>query len=216
MIRAATLAFTTLAVALPAAAHKGIDHSDATEAAAHAAAQVAQPTLNAALPDTLFPSDFGGDYTLTDHHGQRRTQADPDGNLQLVFFGYATCEAICTVALPIMSEMAEALDAKGIEVTPLVITVDPDTDTVETMGPALDTFAPGLTGLTGTEEELAHARDLFHVERELLFTDPRGVDVYSHGSHIYVMDGDGGFLTLLPPVLSTERMVEIVEGYAKS
>lgn len=113
-----------------------------------------------------------------------------------------------------MSEVAQALTAEGIAVTPLVITVDPGTDTVETMGPALATFAPGLTGLTGTEAELAHARDLFHVERQFLFTDPRGVDVWSHGSHIYVMDSKGGFLTLLPPVLSTRRMVEIVAGYA--
>ncbi len=131
-----------------------------------------------------------------------------------MFFGYATCEAICTVALPIMSEMAEGLAARGIDVTPLVITVDPATDTVETMGPALATFAPGLTGLTGSEADLAQARALFHVERKFLFTDPRGVDVYAHGSHIFVMDGDGGFLTLLPPILSTERMIEIVAGYA--
>ncbi|WP_179378538.1 SCO family protein [Jannaschia marina] len=177
-----------------------------------AAAQ--QATVEAKLPDTLFPSNFGGAYTLTDHHGERRTEVDPQGNLQLVFFGYATCEAICTVALPIMSEMTDALSARGTDVTPLVITIDPETDTVESMGPALDAFAPGLTGLTGTEAELAHARDLFHVEKTLLFTDPRGVDVYAHGSHIYVMDGDGAFLTLLPPVLSVERMVEIVEGYA--
>lgn len=177
-------------------------------------AQAQQATLQATLPDTLFPSNFGGAYALTDHHGQTRTQADPDGHLQLVFFGYATCEAICTVALPIMSEMAAELAARDVDVTPLVITIDPATDTVKTMGPALETFAPGLTGLTGSETELAHARDLFHVEKTLLFTDPRGVDVYAHGSHIFVMDGDGGFLTLLPPVLSTERMVEIVAGYA--
>lgn len=177
-------------------------------------AQAQQATLEAARPDTLFPSNFGGNYVLTDHHGQTRTQADPDGNLQLVFFGYATCEAICTVALPIMSEMAAELAARDIDVTPLVITIDPKADTVATMGPALETFAPGLTGLTGTEAELAHARDLFHVEKTLLFTDPRGVDVFAHGSHIFVMDGDGGFLTLLPPVLSTERMVQIVAGYA--
>lgn len=177
-------------------------------------ASAQQATLEAALPDTLFPSNFGGDYALTDHHGETRTQADPDGNVQLVFFGYATCEAICTVALPIMSEMAVELAARDIDVTPLVITVDPKTDTVDSMGPALETFAPGLTGLTGSEKALAHARDLFHVEKTFLFTDPRGVDVYAHGSHIFVMDGDGAFLTLLPPVLSTERMVEIVAGYA--
>lgn len=184
-------------------------------AALAAPAGAQQATLEAALPDTLFPANFGGTYTLTDHHGNRRTEIDPDGNLQLVFFGYATCEAICTVALPIMSDMAEALAAKGIAVTPLVITVDPEIDTVATMGPALDAMAPGLTGLTGTQADLAHARALFHVERRLLFTDPRGVDIWSHGSHIYVMDGGGGFLTLLPPVLSTDRMVEIVAGYAQ-
>ena len=191
MIRAGVLA---LALALPAAAQ--------------------QATLEAALPDTLFPSNFGGAYELVDHHGRARSQADPDGNVQLVFFGYAQCEAICTVALPIMSEMADALADRGVDVTPLVITVDPETDTVEAMGPALDAFAPGLLGLTGTEAQLAHARELFHVTKTLLFVDPRGVPVYSHGSHIFVMDGDGGFLTLLPPVLSTERMVEIVAGYA--
>ncbi|MEM8851079.1 MAG: SCO family protein [Pseudomonadota bacterium] len=178
------------------------------------AAQESRPTLNAALPDTLFPTNFGGPYALTDHHGRTRTEVDPDGNLQLVFFGYANCEAICTVALPIMSEMATALRADGVETTPLVITVDPAADTVETMGPALDGYAPGLTGLTGSEEDLAQVRDLFHVERTELFVDPRGVTVWSHGSHIFVMDGDGQFLTLLPPVLSTERMVEIVKGYA--
>ncbi|SDZ01629.1 protein SCO1/2 [Jannaschia faecimaris] len=176
-------------------------------------AQAQQATMNTALPDTAFPSNFGGAYDLTDHHGNHRSQADPAGNVQLVFFGYATCEAICTVALPIMSEMTAELAVRDIAVTPLVITVDPATDTVANMGPALATFAPGLTGLTGTEAELAHVRDLFHVERTLLFTDPRGVDVYAHGSHIFVMDGNGDFLTLLPPVLSTARMVEIVEGY---
>lgn len=182
---------------------------------AASAAGAQQRTLETALPDTLFPDNFGGAYELVDHHGETRTEADPDGNIQLVFFGYAQCEAICTVALPIMSEMAAALEEAGIETTPLVITVDPETDTVETMGPALAELAPGLTGLTGSEDALADVRDLFHVQRELLFIDPLGVPVYAHGSHIFVMDGAGEFLTLLPPVLSTERMVEIVAGYAE-
>ena len=177
-----------------------------------AAAQQATPLADE--PDTAFPSDFGGAYALTDHHGRPRTEADPDGHLQLVFFGYATCEAICTVALPIMAEVAEALETDGVPVTPLVVTIDPEVDTVDAMGPALETYAPGLLGLTGTEAELAAARDLFHVEKTPLFEDPTGRTVYAHGAHIFVMDDAGGFLTLLPPVLSPDRMVEIVKGYA--
>ena len=175
------------------------------------------PTLLADRPDTAaFPDDFGGAYVLTDHHGRTRTEVDPDGDLQLVFFGCATCEAICTVALPILSEVASALEARGVGVTPLVVTIDPEVDTVETMGPALDGYAPGLLGLTGTEADLAAVRALFQVERTALFVDPEGKTVYAHGAHIFVMDGDGGFLTLLPPVLPPARMVEIVEGYARA
>ncbi|MBM2577331.1 SCO family protein [Jannaschia sp. Os4] len=172
-----------------------------------------QATLLTDATDTPFPS-FGGEWALTDHHGQARTQADPAGRVQLLFFGYATCEAICTVALPTMSDLAADLAAEGIEVAPLVVTVDPARDTVESMGPALATYAPGLTGLTGSEESLAHVRDLFHVERTLLFEEPLGGAVYAHGSHIFVLDGDGAFLTLLPPILAPEAMVEIVRGYA--
>ena len=180
-----------------------------------AAQDAPRATLLADAPDTGFPSNFGGPYRLVDHHGRPRTEADPDGHLQLVFFGYARCEAICTAALPLMSDLAATLAADGVPVTPLVITVDPEADTVEAMGPALDAFAPGLTGLTGDPGELARVRDLFHVQAELLFVDPLGTPVYSHGSHIYVMDGDGGFLTLLPPVLDPDRMAEIVRGYAE-
>ncbi|MEL7183834.1 MAG: SCO family protein, partial [Pseudomonadota bacterium] len=60
-----------------------------------------------------FPANFGGAYVLTDHHGTTRTQVDPAGHLQLIFFGYASCEAICTVALPIMSDVATALAQDG-------------------------------------------------------------------------------------------------------
>ena len=183
--------------------------------AALAATLLAAPVAaEEAVPPPLFPTNFGGAYALTDHHGNTRTQADPDGHLQLIFFGYASCEAICTVALPVMAEVSADLAARGIPTTPLVITVDPERDTVDSMGHSLAHIAPGLTGLTGSEEALAQVRDLFHVERTPLFEEPLGGTVYTHGSHIYVMDGDGAFLTLLPPILSVERMVEIVTGYA--
>ncbi|WP_308915386.1 SCO family protein [Jannaschia sp. LMIT008] len=175
-----------------------------------------QATLLAPGPDTAFPADIGGAYALTDHHGRARDRTDPDGHVQLVFFGYATCQAICTVALPILSQVAADLTERGIGVTPLVITVDPDVDTVAAMGPALDEYAPGLLGLTGSQDALADARAAFHVERTALFTDPEGNVVYAHGAHIYVMDGDGGFLTLLPPILPPDRMVDIVAGYAEA
>lgn len=188
----------------------------AVGAAAHAGeAQAGETATPLPAPAGLpFPIDVGGDYLLTDHSGQPRSQIDPEGRMQLVFFGYANCQQICSVALPLMGEVAEALDAQGLPVTPLMITVDPQNDTLQNMGPALRAHHPEFVGLTGTEAQLEHAYDLFSVERKLIFEDPEFGPIYAHGSHIYLMDAKGDFLTLLPPILAPERVTEIVTSYA--
>jgi protein SCO1 len=82
------------------------------------------------------------------------------------------------------------------------------------MGPAMAKLSPDFVGLTGTDAELATAYQLFSIESSLVFEDPKSGPVYAHGSFIYLLDGQGRFLTVLPPILSTERMIEIIAGYA--
>ncbi|SIS97178.1 protein SCO1/2 [Roseivivax lentus] len=162
-----------------------------------------------------FPIALGGPFTLTDQSGAPRTEAAPGADLQLVFFGYANCRSICAVALPTMAAAADTLAAGGIDARPVMITVDPDHDTVATIGPPLARFHPAFEGLTGSAADLKPVYDLFAVEHEVLFTDPSGQPVYAHGSHIYLLDGDGAFLTLLPPILGLDRIAEIAKGYVR-
>lgn len=195
--------------AVPVLAHDGVKHSSAESAAKHRAA------IDAPAPDTEpFPFVFGGAFTLTNQAGARRTEADPDGHMQLVFFGYANCPAICSAALPTMADIAAASSAAGIPVTPVMITVDPARDSVEEMRAPLAELSPDIIGLTGTEDELSAVRKLFRVQRKHVFDDPEYGPIFSHGSHIYLMDGAGRFKTLLPPITSPERGVEIVAKYA--
>ncbi len=160
------------------------------------------------------PFDLGGPFTLIDQDGEIRTEVDPDGQMQLLFFGYANCQEICSAALPLMGAVSDVLADDGIAVRPVMITVDPDRDTVETMGPALHAIHPDFVGLTGTEEALEAAYAEFGIEVELLFTDPAGGGVYSHGGLMFLLDGDGAVQTILPPVLPEAQVVEIIRGYA--
>lgn len=160
-----------------------------------------------------FPIALGGPFTLTDQSGATRTEAAPEADLQLVFFGYANCRSICAVALPTMAAATDALVAQGLNARPVMITVDPDHDTVATIGPPLHDHHPDFEGLTGTLAELQPVYDLFAVEHEVLFTEPSGQPVYAHGSHIYLLDGTGDFLTLVPPILGPERIAEIAASY---
>ena len=90
---------------------------------------------------------------------------------------------------------------------------DPERDRVGTMSQPLSAHGPGFVGLTGEQPALDAAYKAFSVERKLVFEDPEHGPVYAHGSHIYLLDAQGAFLTLIPPILSPERAAEIVLSY---
>ena len=160
------------------------------------------------------PALVGGEYALTNQFGQPHTQADPDGRPQLLFFGYANCLQICSSVLPQMAVVADDIAAQtGTALRPVMITVDPKIDTVDTIGPALSQYHDDGIGLTGSEEALQVAYDAFSVEVEYLFDDPQYGPVYSHGSFIYLLDGEGKTLTLIPPILSDDEIVKIIRNY---
>ena len=161
---------------------------------------------------TGFPFNVGGPYALTDQTGEARTEAEPDGHYQLLFFGYANCEQICSAALPMMAEIVDGISDKAT-VRPVMITVDPKQDTVENIGPALSVFHENFVGLTGTDEELQVAYDAFSVEKEVIFVDPSGQEIFSHGSFIYLLDAAGDVLTLVPPIMDVDQAIGIITPY---
>ena len=160
-----------------------------------------------------FPAVKGGDFRLIDHHGDVRTSSNPAGHFQLVFFGYAKCKAICTAALPAMAEAVDVLDASGVTVTPLLVTVDPARDTVAALREAAPVIHPRLVGLTGSEEALDAAYKAFNVQKKFLFDHLEEGPIYSHGSFIYLLDGAGRFQTLFPPIASPDHIATVIAGY---
>jgi protein SCO1/2 len=164
---------------------------------------------------SALPFNLGGDFDLTDQSGTVRTQVDPNGNPQLLFFGYANCREVCSAALPLMAMVADAASEQGVTLTPVMITVDPARDTVENLGPALTQHHADFVGLTGTPEQLQVAYDAYQIETEEVFFDPEYGPVYAHGSFLYLLDAQGTLLTLVPPVVSPEVAAGIVAKYTQ-
>jgi protein SCO1/2 len=188
--------------AQPAPAHDGVAHPTTTEAAAHEAGP--------ALP---FPIEITPRFALTDQTGRAVSQADFAGRPMAIFFGYANCEAICSVALPSLAAALDLLGPEGADIAPILITVDPARDTPAAMAEALAQYHPRLIGLTGSEASLAEARAVFQVEAKQVAETPEGAPLYAHGSFIYLVGRDGMVKSLLPPILSPERMAELMRKY---
>ncbi len=213
-IRTAVAASVFACVAAGAGAHNGVVHESDEEAARHLREQ-GNRKLPAQKNTPGFPNIKGGDFELIDQFGAKRTSKDPNNRFQLLFFGYAKCKAICSVALPRMAEVADRLEAEGVLVTPLMITVDPERDTVGALAEAAPKYHSRLVGLTGSETALEEAYRAFQIERKVVFVDPEQGAVYAHGSYIYLLGPDGSFKTLFPPILGPDRIAELVHGYVK-
>ncbi|MDJ0613079.1 MAG: SCO family protein [Rhizobiaceae bacterium] len=198
------LSFTSGLVDL-SIAHDGVVHKNLSEALKH---------QEETSPNTAgFPEVKGGDFELINQFGETRTSKSPDGQYQLLFFGYANCKAICSVALPSMAAAIDILDEQKVRVTPLLVTVDPERDTVNNMEVPLKALHSRMIGLTGTEEALQQAYDAFQVQKSLVYEHPEEGPIYAHGSFIYLLGPNGEFKTLMPPILAPERIAELTLEY---
>jgi protein SCO1/2 len=198
-MRLALALVLAISLAQPALAHDG---------AAYPA--TAKPAARGAGPALPFPIEITPRFALIDQVGHAVTEKDFAGRPMAVFFGYASCEAICPVALASLAAALDLLGPEGVEIAPILITVDPARDTPAVLARRLARYHPRLIGLTGSEAALAEARAVFQVEISQVAETPAGAPLYAHGSFIYLVGRDGVVKSLLPPILSPERMAELM------
>ena len=136
---------------------------------------------------------IGGPFRLRAPDGREVTDAEFRGRWMLVYFGYTHCPDACPTAL---QDIANALDSLGPEAkrkaAALFITVDPERDTPAVMGDYVSAFDAGITGLSGTPEQVAAAAKAYRV---YYAKHPKAGGDYDmdHSSIIYVMDPHGRF-----------------------
>ena len=151
-------------------------------------------------PSDDVPVQFGGPFSLTDHDGAPRTDANFRGRYLLVYFGYTACPDLCPLGLTTLSAALDLLGGAADPIQPLFISVDPARDTVARMRVFVGRFHPRLIGLTGSEAEVGAAARAYKVfRRKVIPPDEDPADyLVNHTLITYLMGPDGRFLTLFP------------------
>jgi protein SCO1/2 len=152
-------------------------------------------------------------FDLTDHTGRAVSAQDFAGRPMVLFFGYANCQSICSVALPRIGAALTLLGEASAQIAPVMITIDPANDTPAAMAAALPRHHPAMIGLTGSEAALAAVRARFQVSVTEVARDAAGAPIYAHGSFVYLIDGAGTVRTLVPPILGPERLANLIAAH---
>ena len=98
---------------------------------------------------------FGAAFTLTDETGARVTDQEVFAKPSLLYFGYTFCPDVCPLDNARNAEAIDLLKAKGRDMQGVFITVDPARDTPEALRDFTDSLSQDITGLTGSEAEIA-------------------------------------------------------------
>ncbi|MES2433177.1 MAG: SCO family protein [Pseudomonadota bacterium] len=101
--------------------------------------------------------DIGGPFTLVDEDGKTVTDKQVLAKPSLVYFGYSFCPDVCPLDGARNAEAVDLLKAKGLDVTPIFITIDPERDTPAVLKDFTANLHPDMIGLTGTPEQVKAA-----------------------------------------------------------
>jgi protein SCO1/2 len=156
---------------------------------------------------------IGGPFELTDQDGKPVTDQTYKGKLMLIYFGFTFCPDACPTALGVMSAAVDKLDVAADRVVPIFITVDPERDTPQVMKDYVSNFSPRLVGLTGTPEQIAKAAKAYRVFYQKAPGSAPDDYVMDHTLLIYLMDGDGKYLTHFGPDATPEQMAEEIRKH---
>jgi cytochrome oxidase Cu insertion factor (SCO1/SenC/PrrC family) len=155
----------------------------------------------------------GGPFTLTDQHGALVTEGDFAGRYMLIYFGYTYCPDFCPMSLANMTRALDLLPPERAEqVVPILITIDPERDTVEQLAEYAPLFHPRLVALTGTPEQTKDAARAYRVYSSKAGNGDSDTYLMDHSTFIYLMGPDGKYVRHFSHSATPEEIAAGIEA----
>ena len=148
--------------------------------------QLSRTTKAADPQKAAYKGYVGGDFTLKSFDGDV-SLSDFKGEPVLIYFGYTYCPDVCPNSLAVMAEAMTLLEDE-IPVKGLLISIDPERDTLEKLRDYAPYFHPNITGLSSDVHRLLEVSTRYGVFYKQVERDENGDYLVDHTSRIYMVD----------------------------
>lgn len=159
---------------------------------------------------------LGGPFSLTDHTGRAVTERDFEGRWLMVYFGFTYCPDVCPTELGTIAAALDAMGPLGEEVTPVLISVDPERDTPAQLADYVSAFHPRMLGLTGTPQQVADAARRYRVFYARAQRPDMTEYTMDHSSFVYLVGPDARVRTLFRAETTPEAMAAAIRGQLRA
>lgn len=152
----------------------------------------------------------GADFVLQSADGPVDSKA-LRGKVLLIYFGYTNCPDICPASLAAGGQVLKALAAdERNRVKLLMVSVDPERDTLAHLKEYTAFFHPAMTGLTGAPEQVAALARAFGAGYRKQPARADGSYAVDHTTATYVVGPDGKLAAVLELGASTDSVLQAV------
>ncbi len=152
---------------------------------------------------------IGGPLELVNGQGITVTETDILTKPALIYFGYTFCPDVCPLDNARNAEAVDILEDRGIDVTPIFISIDPERDTPEVMADTAANLHPKMIGLTGSQEQVKAAAQAYKV----YYRKQDSADEYylmDHSTFTYLMLPGVGFADFFKREATADDMADRV------
>lgn len=175
--------------------------------------QLNTPTLADCSGTAIGGATIGGPFELIDQTGRTVTDADIITEPTLIYFGFTFCPDVCPLDLARNAAAVDILAERGIDVTPVFITIDPARDTPDVVGDYAANFHPDMIGLTGSDAQIAAASKAYKTFYAKADDDPEYY-LMQHSTFSYLTLPDVGFVEFFRQVDSPEKVADTVACFS--
>lgn len=135
----------------------------------------------------------GGPIELPSTEGEFSLSQLDDDQLAVVFFGYTWCPDVCPMSLAVVRQVMGRLDPEQRRrVVPLMVSVDPERDTLARLEEYLAFFGEEFIGATGSQEALEELAERYGVIwRKVETPDSAMAYTIDHSASLFLVDRDG-------------------------
>lgn len=155
------------------------------------------------------PDTIGGPFELINAKGEIVTDKDVITEPTILYFGYTFCPDVCPLDTARNAEAVDLLAERGLSVTPVFISIDPERDTPEVVGDFAYNLHERMIGLTGTSEQVKAASAAY---RTYYKAQDSGDEYYlvDHSTFSYLVLPEQGFVEFFRRETTTEQMADTV------
>ncbi len=138
----------------------------------------------------------GGPIAMPSTQGDFSLTQLGDDEIAIISFGYTYCPDVCPMNQAVKRQaLAQLSDAQRERVVPVMITVDPERDTLDRMSEYMQFFGSEFIGLVGSQEQLTDVAERYGVIwRRVEAPESAMAYTIDHSASLFLVNREGEIL----------------------